>query len=255
MRTANEHSENIGRDAGELVTDIFLATVAPGRADARAVRDLFRGLGFPVHRILTLTESQSTAAGIFRVLSTLSARGVDLGPANRVWFFHSGPRLADTVGEIARALSRTGCARRLLLLDLWLADGDPVGAWATEAELGDEGMGPVVIAAERGPGTLTAALIQHLAGADPPMTAGDLVARLAGVARAHLPPQASPMLLFPHLLDAADIHLFRRRAANAGPLEAAAIWRELVLLDPRDSDARLLQAHFETLARSTEPPS
>ncbi|GAA1980689.1 hypothetical protein GCM10009838_47340 [Catenulispora subtropica] len=188
--------------------------------------DLFRGLGFAADRIF-LVNGPDAADGILEALCAAP----DLGHGDRLWCYRSGDDRtdrtdrtdrADRTGRTARAVFRADCPRRVLLLDRH--------------------------------GVLAAALTEHLDRADLPLTAGQLAARLADVAQTRVPPTAAAMLLFPHLLDAADVHRLRSSAADAAPVQAAAIWREMALLDPQDADARLLQAHFETLARHSGPP-
>ncbi|GAA2051113.1 hypothetical protein GCM10009839_67440 [Catenulispora yoronensis] len=246
-----ETTDTNGRAAG----DVLLAVAVPAfEAAAVGVCEVFRDLGFASDRIFLSTGPYAATHGILDALCAVPT----LDHSGRMWFYCSGMGGGEVgkAGEVggARVVFRADCPRRIVFLD-----------WH---------------------GAIAAALIECLGGdgADLPMTAQDLALRLADVAEVHVPADAAAMLLFPHLLSASDVHRLRAAAvglagagaAGAGPAgpagaadvgvgadfdagaglvaQAATLWRELSLLDPADTDARYLQAHFETVAaRLVEP--
>jgi uncharacterized caspase-like protein len=118
----------------------------------------------------------------------------------------------------------------------------------------------------RGLGVFTAALIDILEGAKRPVTVEDLEFRLLeavpresmdlGLPYRQQPSlrfepyyRAAAMLLFPHLLSSDDVATLRRRAENASPQIAEALWETLAALNPGDNDARALHSHFRNLPK------
>ncbi|MFC4031379.1 GUN4 domain-containing protein [Streptomyces polygonati] len=194
-----------------------------------------------------------------------------------------GPERSVTVEQVVNVLPDASAADRILLLDACRENAGPQarsGLPGPAAGLDGidlrrhpgvaifSGCGEGGVSFEdprRKLGVFTAAVIDILGGAERPLSAEELEARLLeAVPRAsrELGPayyqqpslrsepywQAAAMLLFPHLLTGADLGTLRRKAEAALPATAAALWEALHLLDPEDTAARRLHEHFGALA-------
>ncbi len=258
------------------------------QADARALAAMFAGLGVAEHRIQTLVGAEATRAAIIRRIARIPARFPGLTARDRVWFCFSGhgvtgadgrthllvhdtegepsrtPERSVTVQEIADLLPETG-PDRILLLD---ACRNEVRA---QAEPDHERPGLAVVSAcgsggfsredtRRGLGVFTGALIDILSAPGRPVTVEQLEVRLRAAVPAapsvRVEPswQAAAMLLLPHLLEGSDIKSLRNLARSVTAARAAALWRTLFLLNPEDTDARVLHAHFEAVAEAGPAP-